>query len=109
MLVSVENNVSNREKKTDSSPLHLKEAVSVILSDPPCKDGNARFTTVPLKIFYSRKTYWNYQNFKTLGKPSKITMSSTLLIILIIQLHPCKPDILTSLYGGNFKLSLTPL
>ena len=22
---------------------------SVIWSDPPCKDGNARFTTVPLK------------------------------------------------------------
>ena len=23
---------------------------SVIWSDPPCKDGNARFTTVPLKL-----------------------------------------------------------
>ena len=25
----------------------LKMSVSVITSDPPCKDGNARFTTVP--------------------------------------------------------------
>ena len=27
----------------------LKGTVSVISSDPPCKDGNALFTTVPLK------------------------------------------------------------
>ena len=27
----------------------LKGTVSVILSDPPCNKGNARFTTVPLK------------------------------------------------------------
>ena len=27
----------------------LKGAVSVISSDPPSKDNNARFTTVPLK------------------------------------------------------------
>ena len=27
----------------------LKGTVSVILSDPPCKEGNARFTTIPLK------------------------------------------------------------
>ena len=27
----------------------LKGTVSVISSDPPCKDGNARFTTIPLK------------------------------------------------------------
>ena len=27
----------------------VKGTVSVILSDPPCKDANARFTTVPLK------------------------------------------------------------
>ena len=26
----------------------LKDFVSVISSDPPCKDGNVRFTTVPL-------------------------------------------------------------
>ena len=27
----------------------FKGTVSVVLSDPPCKDGNAWFTTVPLK------------------------------------------------------------
>ena len=27
----------------------FKGIVSVISSDPPCKDDNARFTTVPLK------------------------------------------------------------
>ena len=29
--------------------LVLKGTVSVISSDPPCKDDNARFSTVPLK------------------------------------------------------------
>ena len=27
----------------------FKGTLIVVLSDPPCKDGNARFTTVPLK------------------------------------------------------------
>ena len=27
----------------------FKETVSVILSDPPCKDSNTLFTSVPLK------------------------------------------------------------
>ena len=31
------------------SDLTFKETESVILSDPPCKDGNARFTLVSLK------------------------------------------------------------
>ena len=29
--------------------LDLKGTVSVILGDPPCKDGNARFTKLPLQ------------------------------------------------------------
>ena len=29
----------------------FKGTVSVILSDPPCKVGNARFTRVPLEAF----------------------------------------------------------
>ena len=29
---------------------NFKGAVSLIYSDPQCKDGNARFTTVPLKL-----------------------------------------------------------
>ena len=32
--------------KTDSREEIIKGTVSVILSDPPCKDGNIRFTTV---------------------------------------------------------------
>ena len=30
---------------------NVKGTVSVTLSDPPCKDRNARFTIVPLKAF----------------------------------------------------------
>ena len=30
----------------------LKETICEILYDPPCKDGNARYTTVPLKALY---------------------------------------------------------
>ena len=30
----------------------MKGTVSVITSDPPCKDGNVRFTTVPLKALF---------------------------------------------------------
>ena len=33
----------------------LKGFTSVYLSDPPCKDGNARFTTVPLKLQSNQK------------------------------------------------------
>ena len=29
--------------------IHIEGTVSVVSSDPPCKDGNARFTNVPLK------------------------------------------------------------
>ena len=29
--------------------MHFKGTVSMLWSDPPCKDINARFTTVPLK------------------------------------------------------------
>ena len=29
--------------------INLKEIVRVISSDPPCKNGNVRFTTAPLK------------------------------------------------------------
>ena len=33
----------------------LKRIVSLILSDPPCKDGNARFATVPLQFLSDLK------------------------------------------------------
>ena len=29
--------------------ISYKETLSVIANDPPCKDGNGRFTTIPLK------------------------------------------------------------
>ena len=32
-----------------------KGTLCVISSDPPCKDGNDRFTTVPLKLFSVKK------------------------------------------------------
>ena len=34
---------------------YLKGTESVISSDPPCKDGNVRFTTVPLKPCSDKK------------------------------------------------------
>ena len=32
-----------------TSCMQFKKTVRIILNDPPCKDSNARFTTVPLK------------------------------------------------------------
>ena len=34
--------------------MSFKGRVSVILSDPPCKDCNVRFTTVPLKPLFDQ-------------------------------------------------------
>ena len=45
--------------KTDSREEIIKGTVSVSLSDPPCKDGNIRFTTVlfqPLTVQRGLKT-----------------------------------------------------
>ena len=42
----------------------FKGTVNVVLSDSLCKDGNARFTTVPLKSlpFFAFQKHWrNYQ------------------------------------------------
>ena len=36
-------------KQSNNSVQLLKGIVSVTLSDPPCEDGNALFTTVTLK------------------------------------------------------------
>ena len=43
----------------DREALTFKGTVSVISSEPPCKDDNERFTTVPLMIFI----YTVYFNF----------------------------------------------
>ena len=44
------------------STVPFKETVSVISSDPSCKDGNARFTTIPLKPL-SDQVFVRYQCF----------------------------------------------
>ena len=40
----------NNEKKLFDFLIKKCGTNSVILSDPPCKDDNAQFTTVPLKV-----------------------------------------------------------
>ena len=59
----------------------IKGTVSVISSNPPCKDGNARFTTVPLKALCDQ-VWVRYHRSKHLTS-RKTTISSTFLIILI--------------------------
>ena len=64
-----QNNLTNNKTKTKqqiviSTPrttnfyqttgLDYQVAVSVISSDPPCKDGYVRFTTVPLKALFDQ-------------------------------------------------------
>ena len=46
-----------RKKTGKGGGSPLKGTVSVISSDPPCKDGNARFTTVPLEAFLIKYDY----------------------------------------------------
>ena len=41
----------------------IKRSVSVFSSDPSCKDGNARFTTVLLKDFYVKYKLDIYVSF----------------------------------------------
>ena len=36
----------------NTQKVDMKGTVSVITSDPPCKDGNVRFITVPLKALF---------------------------------------------------------
>ena len=54
--------------------------VSVVSSDPPCKDGNARFTTVPLTpksdlnvVFLIRKVCISVSSLQLLRKKRKCT------------------------------------
>ena len=47
-ILSTRNKIGN-EMLNEVQLINLKEIVRVISSDPPCKDGNVRFTTVPLK------------------------------------------------------------
>ena len=51
VTMALSNKHLNMDKYQCPEPLIvlLKRTVSVTSSDPPCKDDNARFTTVPLK------------------------------------------------------------
>ena len=42
--------IENKNRAKLLKMLDIKGTVSVISSDPPCKDGNGWFTTVPLII-----------------------------------------------------------
>ena len=91
----------------------LKGTVSVISSEPPCKDDNERFTTVPLMIFIYT-VYFNFWFFflqkwvahfllirntekkiteLTLFQSEKTWLSSSFLIRLRFQGYRCKSEI----------------
>ena len=62
---------------------HFKGTVSVVSSDPPCKDGNARFTTVPLTpksdlnvVFLIRKVCISVSSLQLLRKKGNVQVSS---------------------------------
>ena len=44
--------------------MFIKGTASLISSDPPCKDDNARFTTVPLKALSDQVYRIRYQCLK---------------------------------------------
>ena len=44
--------------------LKLKETVSFISNDPPCKADNARFITVSLKTLSDQNLLQNFRNFQ---------------------------------------------
>ena len=58
------------------SEISVKGTVRVISSDPPCKDGNVRFTTVPLKPLSDPKMWKILSFFQTW----KVFISPLLLI-----------------------------
>ena len=54
----------------------VKRTVSVISSDPLCKDSNALFTTVPLKPNFNQKWWKKGLFFLSLCRENKIKISS---------------------------------
>ena len=52
--------------KISQARLFLRGTVSVILSEPPCKDDNARFTVVPLIAFFQFMNYIDVNVFNPL-------------------------------------------
>ena len=53
----------------------LNWTVSINLIDPPCKDGNARFTTIPLKPVSDKKKYKRYRRFSDSKSPLFLLIS----------------------------------
>ena len=54
-----------QEPKQGGQIIQVKE-VSVISRNPPCKNGNARFTTVPLKPLHQLcGRYFHFSRFKS--------------------------------------------
>ena len=84
----------------------FKGSERVILSDPPCEDDNARFTTVPVKrpvpslaIFYCRKNIFSdAYTFQTIQ--IHYPLDKSFLGIFVNRA-------LSSLHGGSLKIKLT--
>ena len=106
-----------------SSWSKLKGTVSVISSDPQCKDDNARFTTVPLKPFTDQKwqflhcgLYYKQEMQVTISqrnrkwslmqfKATKTLISNSYLISL--KGYCCKSGIAIFAAGGLLENTLT--
>ena len=74
------------------STFSLKGTVSVILSDPSCKDSHVRFTTVPLFIFicsFSAKVTCAFMVYKKLAKsPGVARGKKNWIKKTIFETHP---------------------
>ena len=100
----------------------LTGTVNLISSDPPCKDGNARFTTVPFKDLsdqaWIRNAYFFYWNYfclfvsfllpyllliKTIEKFTEIEHFELEKMLLKHQGYGCE----SHWYGGSLEIMLT--
>ena len=59
--------VSLKPPSSNSESSVLNEKVSIILNDPPCKDGYVRFTKLPLKPLSDQDFGRNCQFLKVLN------------------------------------------
>ena len=61
--------------------LHINETVRVISGDTPCKDGNGRFTTVPVKalMFIYEVVDINASNFENWLFSTEVSLQNILL------------------------------
>ena len=89
--------------------MELKGTVGLILSDPPCKDDNARFTTVLLKLLKPLSDqkcgqYCRFFRFKVFNsdncRHSISIFDQTKLLRIVNQVLP-------SLHGDSLEITLT--